>query len=468
MEKCHNDMKLPIVKVPDPILRAKAAPVKKITPELSRLAKNMLETIENDGIGLAAPQIGKGIQLIVAAYLPKDPEDKELVPYTILFNPKFKKLSAKTDKLSEGCLSLPGITGVVERSKSIRVTGQNENGANVTIDAHDLYARVLQHEIDHLNGILFIDRLQHYKVVFFGTSEFAVPSLLSLINHPQFDVVAVVTETDKPAGRGHQPTISPVKQVANKYKIPVLQPTNLNPRASHAQKAVEAIEFLSSLNNLEADFNIVVSYGKILPKEILDSSKIVSLNIHPSLLPKYRGATPIQSALLNGDKHVGTSIIIMTPKMDAGPIMTMYKHHVRQDDNFGTLHDRLALACANQLILTMETIISDKGEYYSQNDANATYTTKISHEMAEIKVSDTASVAFNKIRAFNPKPGAWVMIDDVPVKILAAHLETDKIAIDQLQLPGKKPITMNDLKNGRKEIYHKLLEQFNLPKSVSS
>ncbi len=453
-------MKLPIVKVPQPILRAKAKPVKKITPDLLKLAQNMIETMDaNRGIGLAAPQVGQSIRLLVAGFTEvKQSEREENVPRTILFNPKIIDRSESTNKLSEGCLSIPGLTGVVERASAVSVNGMNEAGQQVTIAAQDLHARVLQHEIDHLDGVLFTDRLEHYKVIFFGTSEFAVPALERLILHPQFEVVAVVTETDKPAGRGHNVTASPIKKLAQQHKIPVLQPATLKQDHKDPEKAKQAQETLASLQKLRPHFFVVASYGKILPEGLLHIPSIISLNIHPSLLPKYRGPSPIQSALLNGDTETGICIMEVAPAMDAGDILTMYKHPIYPQDSYGSVSTRLADAGAAQLILTLEEIIADKAEMYHQDHTEATFTKKFEPSDAKINWSKPAATVVNHIRAFSPKPGAWTDVDDLIIKIISAHLLDDHVVIDQVLIPGKKLMTLNDLKNGYKDLYFHLMK----------
>ncbi len=468
-------MKFEIVKIPDPVLRQKAKPVQKVTPELVKLAHNMLETMQSvNGVGLAAPQIGQSIQLFVAKNNPAEKgRDKksgynEVVPETILFNPIITARAKTTDKSTEGCLSIPGATGVVERATEVIVSGLNEHGESITITGRDLYSRVMQHEIDHLNGVLFTDRLEHFKVVFYGTSEFAVAALRALIQHPQFEIVAVVTETDKPAGRGHAVTASPIKKLAESHQLKVLQPSSLRPKHTDPTKAAEAKAAINELTDLKPHFQIVASYGKILPEEVLDIPSLVNLNIHPSLLPKYRGPSPIQSALLAGEKQTGVAIMVMAPEMDAGPIVNMYQHDIEADDTAGSLTERLAQFGAQGLIWTLEDIVSDKAEMYEQQHPKATYTHKIEPSDGQIDWSLPAAKIHNLVRAFSPKPGAWTVLDGQTVKILQTHLQKDSpstrriltqgesLIIDQVQLPGKKPMSLKDLKNGYKEIYHRL------------
>ncbi len=452
-------MKLPIVKIPNKILTTKAAPVKKVTPELVALARNMLDTMEAaDGVGLAAPQVGKSIQLFVARLeKPRKGREEEHVPETILFNPRITKRSKATTKATEGCLSIPGVTGVVERPAAVSVTGLNEHGKKVTIAAEGLYARVMQHEIDHLNGVLFTSRLQTSRVVFFGTSDFAVPPLRALIEHPQFDVVGVVTETDKPAGRGHALTASPVKRFGAEHKRNVLQPITLNIEHKDQTKAAVAVDFADKLSSLNPDFIIVASYGKILPQWVLDIPAYPAINIHPSLLPKYRGATPIQSAILHGETETGVAIISMTAEMDGGAIIDMRKYRISSNETAGELSARLAHAAAWQLIATLEDILAEKATYFEQDHTKSTYTGKITSESARIDWSKSATPVLNLIRAMSPKPGSWTEVDGQIVKILGAHVLDSSLVLDQIQLPGKKPISFADLKNGYPDVHSEIL-----------
>ncbi len=446
-------MKLPVVKIPDPILRQVAKPVAKVTPDLVALAHNMVETMEQSyGIGLAAPQIGQSIQLIVTGFTPKKPDPEATVPYTILFNPKIIKQSKATAKMTEGCLSIPGMTGVVERSHAVTVTGLNEHGKAVTIAAQDMYARVLLHEVDHLNGVLFTDRLKSYSTVFYGTSDFAVPALEALIHHPQFNVVAVVTETDKPAGRGHALQASPVKQTALDHDLAVLQPSTLRIGHRDAARAAEAKATLEKLKKLKPEFQVVASYGKILPDEILDLPAMTTLNIHPSLLPLYRGPSPIQGALLAGETETGVSIMIVVPELDAGPVITMYKHKIEPDDTTGTLSKRLAEAGAEQLVVTLEEIIADKASFYEQNHAEATFTEKLEAESAKIDWSWPKEKIANFIRSYSTKPGAITEIDGTTIKILKAQIKENQLVLDDILIPGKKVMSYKDFSNGYKTL----------------
>lgn len=459
-------MKLQIVKIPDPILRQKTVPVTAVTPELQKLASDMLETMRNaNGIGLAAPQVNHAARLLVCG-LEKTASESEHIPQTVLFNAKITSRSKATNKSSEGCLSIPTLTGVVERASAVTVKGLDFEGQPMTVAAQDLYARVLQHEIDHLDGILFTDRLEKYRVVFYGTSEFALPALEALLHHPQFDVVAVVTETDKPAGRGHKLTPSPVKQFAYAQKLSVLQPESLNVQAIDRSRAKSAERTLHKIAAFKPQFQIVAAYGKILPKRLLDIAGIANLNLHPSLLPKYRGATPIQSAIQNGETSTGTSIMMMVPEMDAGPILSMYKHKIEPKDTAGTLGARLARASAAQLIVTLEEILSEKAQYWEQPHNEASFTEKITGKMAHIDWSKSAEQIVNLIRAMSPKPGAWTTVDGRKIKILSAHLaaphstevrplsgqEKGGIEIDQVQLAGKSIVSFKDFSNGHPDL----------------
>ncbi|MFA6082298.1 MAG: methionyl-tRNA formyltransferase [Patescibacteria group bacterium] len=454
-------MKLKLVYAPSPILNRKAISVPKITPDLVKLANNMLETmVDGNGIGLAAPQVNQNVRLIVVGNSPEK-EGEDYIPTTILFNPKITKFSSEKEFATEGCLSIPGITGVVERSKSITVEFLDVDGNKQTLNASDLYARVIQHEVDHLEGVLFTDRLRHYSIVFYGTSDFAVPALEELLLHPQFELKAIVTETDKPAGRGHQLTASPVKKFALDNKIKVLQPMSLNCQHKNATKAQSATNAFQDLSKIKPDFQIVASYGKIIPQEFLDLAKLINLNIHPSLLPKYRGASPIQSAILHGETQTGVAVMAMAAEMDAGPVVTMYRHNIDPDENADQLSKRLAESGAAQLIMTLEEMLSNKSSLYEQDHTKATFTKKFESVDGLIDWTKSPIDLHNFVRALTSKPGAFTQIDGQNVKILKTHLTEGKLTIDLVQLPGKKPFSMSDLKNGYPKMYQELLNQSN-------
>ncbi|MCR4308020.1 MAG: peptide deformylase, partial [Candidatus Berkelbacteria bacterium] len=318
----------------DPILRKEVKPVTVFNEDLKKLSEEMLLVMhENIGMGLAANQLGEDKNLLVVEYRPaKDDKESKLIPPMALCNARVVKSSQETNTRVEGCLSLPGLELLVTRPSGVTVEAQDLTGRPVTIKAKGLLARILQHEVDHLDGILFTDHAQGVKnirnynwanIVFFGSDEFSGEVLLGLINSG-LNVVAVVTETDKRAGRGDTTVAPLVKNLANKLEIPVIQPESKE-------------EITSVLRQLKPDLVVLASYGKILPEEALEIPVYGALNVHPSLLPKYRGATPLQAAILEGEKETGVTIMKMNRGVDTGEIVSQTATQIADEDTFKSL-----------------------------------------------------------------------------------------------------------------------------------
>ncbi|WP_457569038.1 methionyl-tRNA formyltransferase [Desulfurobacterium sp.] len=252
--------------------------------------------------------------------------------------------------------------------------------------------------------------MEKFNVVFMGTPDFAVPSLEKLIENDAFDVSLVVTQPDKPAGRGRKLKPPPVKLVAEKYGIPVVQP----------EKVKGNEKLFEKLRNIAPDFIVVAAYGKILPKELLEIPKIAPVNVHASLLPKYRGASPIQSVLLNGEEKTGVTIMRITEKLDSGDIYIQEETPISVDDTAQTLHDRLAVMGGDLLVKALPLIASGKLKPVPQSDSEATYCAQIKKEDGKIDWRDTAENIFNKVRAFTPWPSAFTHFNGKLLKITKA------------------------------------------------
>jgi methionyl-tRNA formyltransferase len=453
-------MKLPILTNPNPILRKKSVEINKITPELLELAQNMLETMVLDGIGLAAPQVGQNVRLIVIGN-EKPSKNETGFSTKIMFNPIIVSKSKEKELDSEGCLSLPGLTGVVKRNVSILVKYTNEKNEIVKYEARNLEARAIQHEIDLLDGKLFIDRLEKYRVVYFGTPQFSIAPLLSLIAHPQFDVVGIVTETDKKGGRGHNMLTSPIKDYAIKNGTSLLQPATFNTSHANSILAHEAKIVIKNLRSLKPDFIVVAAYGKILPQEVLNIAKIAPINIHPSMLPLYRGADPIRGAILNGDNETGVCIMLMVPKMDAGAVLTLAKSKIKIDDTYETLSNHLSNLSSVLLTYTLENIIAEKAEIFEQNESKATFTHKYTTENRVIDWANSAKQIHDKIRAFAPNIGVITKIDNQELLITHSSYLDNKLTVNEVQIPGKSKVSLADFKNGHRKIYEELMKLVN-------
>ncbi|CDF57887.1 methionyl-tRNA formyltransferase [Thermobrachium celere] len=248
------------------------------------------------------------------------------------------------------------------------------------------------------------------KVVFMGTPDFAVPTLKKLIE--KHDVIAVFTQPDKPKGRGQKVQYSPVKEVALEYGIPVLQPNRI-------KKEVEYIEKLKELN---PDVCVVVAYGQILPKEVLDIPKYGCINVHASLLPELRGAAPINWAIINGNKITGITTMQMDVGLDTGDMLLKKEVEILDTDTAGSLHDKLMVVGAELLIETLDKL--EKGELtpQKQDDSLATYAPMMDKELGHIDWNKSAREVFNLIRGVTPWPSAYFYYDDKMIKVWRCEL----------------------------------------------
>ena len=248
------------------------------------------------------------------------------------------------------------------------------------------------------------------KIIFAGTPDFAASALTALIQS-EHEVVAVYTQPDRPAGRGRKLRASPVKEVALEHDIPVLQPENL--------KEAEAQDQLRSFN---ADVMVVAAYGLILPQVVLDIPRLGCLNIHASLLPRWRGAAPIQRAIAAGDKESGITIMQMNAGLDTGDILQLTATPITDKDSGGDLHDRLAEIGATAILETLEKLDSDQLTPVKQDDSLATYAHKLDKKEAVIDWQNSATEIERTIRAFNPWPVAFTYLNDKPLRIWQAQV----------------------------------------------
>ena len=293
------------------------------------------------------------------------------------------------------------------------------------------------------------------RVLFAGTPEFALASLEALVASGVVPV-AVLTQPDRPAGRGKQLTASPVKEFAMAKSIPVLQPTTL--------KDEVVIEALAAL---QPDIMIVAAYGLILPQAVLDIPARGCLNVHASILPCWRGASPIQAAILAGDKSTGISLISMTAGLDCGPVFLSEATAIGVDETAGELHDRLAALGGRLLANNLEAVLANKLQAAEQDESRASYAGKLRPADAAMDWRLSADELCRKVRAYNPVPGAWFMLGDERVKCWQAScvdasdgaagtvLSADRdgivvackdgaIAMQELQRPGKGRVSARE------------------------
>ena len=297
------------------------------------------------------------------------------------------------------------------------------------------------------------------KVIFAGTPDFAAQHLAALLDS-KHDVVAVYTQPDRPAGRGKKLTASPVKVLGEKHNIPVYQPASLKQDA--AQQELAAIE---------ADIMVVVAYGLLLPTAVLNAPKLGCINVHGSILPKWRGAAPIQRAIWAGDSETGVTIMQMDEGLDTGDMLHIATLPIESSDTSATLYDKLAALGPKALVDVLDNFDSYSPE--KQDDTLATYAKKLSKEEALIDWHDDAAQIERNIRAFNPWPVAWMNVDEHNVKVWSGDVvELDKavspgtivsankegitiatgkgaLRITSLQIPGKKALPAADVINAR-------------------
>ena len=248
------------------------------------------------------------------------------------------------------------------------------------------------------------------RVVFAGTPDFAASSLAALLDS-EHEVVAVYTQPDRPAGRGRKLTPSPVKQLAQAQALPVYQPVSL--------KDAEAQAELAALN---ADVMVVVAYGLLLPQAVLDTPRLGCINVHASLLPRWRGAAPIQRAIEAGDSASGVTIMQMDVGLDTGDMLYKLACPITAEDTSGTLYDKLANLGPQGLIETLKQLAAGTAKPVVQDEALVTHAQKLSKEEARINWNESAAVIERKIRAFNPVPAAWVEYQGKPMKIWRAEV----------------------------------------------
>ena len=252
------------------------------------------------------------------------------------------------------------------------------------------------------------------RVLFWGTPEFATPALRALLGEG-CDVVAVVTQPDKPQGRHRSSTVPPpVKQVALEEELQVLQPKR--PRGD---------EFLTTIRELAPDLSVVVAYGHILPKDVIDLPHLGTLNIHASLLPRWRGAAPIQAAILAGDTESGVSIMRMVPALDAGPIILQARTPILDDETGGELSVRLSELGALAIVEALTLVSLGDAAGQPQPDDGVTYAGKVSREQARVDWTKPAVDVSRVIRAFDPAPGAYSTLRGNEVKLFGARVAQD-------------------------------------------
>ncbi|HAQ62950.1 MAG TPA: methionyl-tRNA formyltransferase [Ruminococcaceae bacterium] len=300
------------------------------------------------------------------------------------------------------------------------------------------------------------------RIVFMGTPEFSVPCLERLVSDGE-EVVGVFTQPDKPKGRGYEMAFSPVKECAIKHNIPVFQPKSM--------KTGEALEILKQLN---PDLSIVVAYGKILPADVLYAPKYNSINIHASLLPRYRGSAPIQWCVINGEKESGVTSMLMDEGVDTGDMLIKDSVEITENMTAGELHDKLSELGAEVLSKTVRALKNGELKPVKQNDDESCYAPMLTKELCPVDFTKSAQVVHNSIRGLSPWPVATAVLDGKKVKIHSSVLsqftsqaqageivradgaltvmcgDGKCVDITEIQLEGKKKMSVKDFLLGHK------------------
>jgi len=256
----------------------------------------------------------------------------------------------------------------------------------------------------------------HLRIGFFGTSDFALDALTTLFEQSSIDIKFVVSQNPKPSGRGQKVNFSPVYDFAKFHNLNTFTPENIN-----------NLEFINKIKNFEIDFLIIVAYGKIINERILKLPKLFSLNIHASILPKWRGAAPIQRSILNGDDETGISIIVVEPKLDSGPIVLSKKIKIDRNEDSGSLHKKLSTLGSKLILEAICKIANNNYTLIKQDEAKSSYAKKISKTETKISWMSSAESIHRMVRAFTPWPGAWTYWKKEEKKIRFKVLQSEII-----------------------------------------
>ncbi|NTU98807.1 methionyl-tRNA formyltransferase [Candidatus Falkowbacteria bacterium] len=306
------------------------------------------------------------------------------------------------------------------------------------------------------------------RTIFIGTPAFSVPALEALLSDHDFNVVAVISQPDRPIGRKQEVTPTPVKQSALLAGVPVLQPEKIR-------------EIIPQISELKPEIIIVVAYAQIIPEELLRLPKFGCINIHASLLPKYRGASVLQAPILNGDKESGVTIMKMDKTLDTGPIINQAKINLEPDETPSTLAKKLSDLGASILTTTLKKFISGEFKAVPQNNSFSSYVKMLTKDDGRIDWNDSAENIERKVRAMMPWPGAWTTWDGQTLKITAVNKEIrrieqyrpgeafsdhgklaiqcgiDALVVERLQLEGKSVMGSEEFLRGNAKILHQIL-----------
>lgn len=401
---------------------AQVVPVKDISSKKTKdVIKRMKKALyaEEDGVAIAAPQIGESLRIFLVNGkvfgTEASPNGRSVGRDMVFINPEISKASKKKRKMEEGCLSVRWLYGEVLRSEKITVKAYDEKGRRFQRGASGLLAQIFQHEIDHLEGILFTDKAknvhdlppslkQNVKFVFFGSSRFS-EYVLDELEKAGFSPILTVTSTK------------------------------------------------DALPEIPADLYIVASFGKIIPKKILDIPKFGSINVHPSLLPELRGPSPIQNTIL-GLSEPGVSIMKMDEKMDNGPILAQEKVSIEPwPDHYGVVEKKLGRAGGKLLADILPKWILEEVRAVPQDIKSATYTKLIKKEDGLLNLNDSAETNLRKVFAYSTWPGAYINFkkkngEDIRVIVKDARIHEGELEPTRVIPAGKREMDWQDFLRG--------------------
>ena len=312
------------------------------------------------------------------------------------------------------------------------------------------------------------------RVAFIGTGGIGVPALQALLQSGEHQLIGVVTQPDKPIGREQRIEPSPIKKALIGTKMPILQPARIKDRQS-----------IEQIRALLPDIIVVMAYGQILPRTILEIPSLACLNLHASLLPRHRGAAPIQASIASGDSETGITVMYMDEGLDTGDILLQHKIDILPTDTGGSLHDRLAQIAPEVLLETLKLLTQGNAPRVPQDNALATYAPKLSRENGRIDWMEPAKVVERKIRAYNPWPEAFAILTDRPghelkLKVLSAQIVDGKgrpgealcadnrglivatgekaLSLQKVQLEGKSRMGAHDFVRGHARLLERKLK----------
>ena len=435
-----------IVQSGAPILREAAKPVPESlfgSAELKKLIRDMSEALDAfpEGVALAAPQLGVSYRVFIVRKdrtLPPQ-EEKDAAPpapeVEVYVDPEIVKTSRKKHKVDEGCLSVHGVYGTTKRHERVTIKARGIDGSHIMRGAGGLLAQIFEHEIDHLNGVLFTDHAENFihlshkphLFAYFGTPSVARETLALLLER-DFVPSVVITSPDAPKGRGLALTPSETKTLALAHDIPVLTPEKLDAKT------------IAAIGAFGCDYAVCVAYGKIFPEALIAAFPLGVLNVHYSLLPKYRGATPLETALLSGDSETGVTVQKMARELDGGDILAQESVKIASGETARELRPRLITLGADLLADTLPAFVSGDLEPRAQDASQATRAYKIKKEDGLLSLDAPAKENWKKYRAYADSIGTYFFEKGKRMKIAEASFKNGVFIVERVIPEGKREV----------------------------